>query len=294
VLQDVFRDGRVLLTRENQRRELTGILAGEPKERDFSWFDWTVPDDIFPDGAGFIFHEAGIGGGRSFSIFLRKTDGSPPVPLGEGDGGVRSPDGKWVMSNTHQSPSQVVLLPVGTGESVQVTHDSIDHLDYYWLPDGRRFIFQGAEPGHNTRLYVQDLDGGAPKAISPEGYSTTFAPVSPDGKYFVASCLDRKPCLLPLAGGEPRVIPGVEITDGPIQWSEGGHFLYMFHFGALPTTVERVDVTIGKRTPWKTLTPTDLAGVHGISMVRMTRDTRVCLYSYLRTFSDLYLVQGLK
>jgi hypothetical protein len=54
-----------------------------------------------------------------------------------------------------------------------------------------------------------------------------------------------------------------------------------------------MDVATGKRTQWKTLAPADLAGVHGINLVRMTRDTRVCLYSYLRTFSDLYLVQGL-
>jgi hypothetical protein len=67
----------------------------------------------------------------------------------------------------------------------------------------------------------------------------------------------------------------------------------MFRFGALPTTIERVDVATGKRTQWKTLAPADPAGVHGINLVRMTRDTRVCLYTYLRTFSDLYLVQGL-
>lgn len=68
----------------------------------------------------------------------------------------------------------------------------------------------------------------------------------------------------------------------------------MFRFGTLPSTVERVDIVTGKRTPWKTLAPADLAGVHGISVVKMTRDTRVCLYSYLRTFSDLYLAQGMK
>jgi hypothetical protein len=68
----------------------------------------------------------------------------------------------------------------------------------------------------------------------------------------------------------------------------------MFHFGALPAPVERVDIATGKRTPWKTLAPADLAGVHGVTVVRMTRDAHVCLYSYLRTLSDLYLVQGLK
>jgi hypothetical protein len=54
----------------------------------------------------------------------------------------------------------------------------------------------------------------------------------------------------------------------------------MYRSGTLPSTVERVDIATGKRTPWRTLAPADLAGVHGISQVVMTRDARVCLYSY--------------
>jgi hypothetical protein len=37
-----------------------------------------------------------------------------------------------------------------------------------------------------------------------------------------------------------------------------------------------------------------LAGVHGLSGVSMTRDGRVCLFSYLRTLSDLYMFQGVQ
>lgn len=82
-------DGRVLLTRENLRREVAGVLAGESKQRDFSWFDWTYPDDISPDGRSFSFHEGGIGGDKNFTIFLRTTDGFPPVRLGEASDGSR-------------------------------------------------------------------------------------------------------------------------------------------------------------------------------------------------------------
>ena len=63
VLKDVFRDGRVLLVRENLRRELCGIVQGEAKLRDFSWFEWTNVTDIPRDGKTFAFYEAGIGGG---------------------------------------------------------------------------------------------------------------------------------------------------------------------------------------------------------------------------------------
>jgi Tol biopolymer transport system component len=293
VLKDVSPDGQVLLVRENLRRELSANVAGSSKERDFSWFDWTVPDDIAPDGRTFTFHEAGAGAGKDFAQFVRRIDGAPPVLLGQGDNGAFSPDGKWVLAATEQSPSQILLYPIGAGEPRQVTHDSINHLDLAWLPDGKSFVFLGAEPGHNTRLYVQDLSGDQPKAISAEGYGSYGAPVSYDGKYFVASCPDLRPCLIPLTGDKPRSIPNTDIADQPAQWSEDGRSLYMYRFGAVPSTIDLVDMASGKRRSVKTVAPADLAGVHGIDGIRISRDARVYLYSYLRTFSELYLVKGI-
>jgi Tol biopolymer transport system component len=294
VLKDVSPDGRVLLVRENPRRELSANVAGNSKERDLSWFDWTVPDDIARDGRTFTFHEAGVGGGKDYSQFVLRTDVAQPMLLGQGDGGVLSPDGKWVLAVTARSPSQIFLYPLGAGEPNEVTHDSIDHIDLAWLHDGKGFVFLGAEPDHNTRVYVEDLTGAHPKAISAEGYGSYGAPVSYDGKYFVASCLDLKPCLVPLTGDEPRPIPNTEIADQPFQWSEDGRSLYMFRFGAVPATIDLVDIVNGKRRSVKTVAPADLAGVHGIDQIRMTSDARVCLYTYLRTFSELYLVEGMK
>jgi eukaryotic-like serine/threonine-protein kinase len=296
VVQDISRSGKALLTQQSQRREVSGAVAGEARERDFSWLDWTVPDVIFPDGSAFVFHESGIGGGPTTTVFFRKIDGSPPIALGEGSGfgGTLSPDRKWVLVTTHGSPGQVILLPLGTGTPRQVTNDSINHADAYWLPDSKHFVFFGLEPGHRPRLYIQALDEKSPRAISPEGYDTTGAPVSPDGRYFVARCPDLKPCLLPLGGGEATAIPGATRTDNPAQWTADGRSLYVFQYGNLPVRVELVNVTTGKRTFWKSFAPADLAGVHGISYASVTPDGRVCLYSYLRTFSDLYLAEGLK
>jgi len=90
------------------------------------------------------------------------------------------------------------------------------------------------------------------------------------------------------------MIPGVAATDSSIQWTSDSKSLYMFRLGGLPAQVERVDLGTGKRTPWKSLAPMDRAGVHGITMIVMTTDGRVILYSYVRTLSELYLVSGLK
>jgi serine/threonine protein kinase len=293
ILKDVSSDGRMLLVRDSARRELTGIIAGEAHERDFSWFDWTLPNDISEDGSFFIFQESGVGGGGDFSVFMRKTDGSPPVLLGTGNGITLSPDHKFVVTSPQQSPSQLFLTPLGAGQSRQVTNDSLDHRDAVFLPDGERVAFFGVMPGHSTRWYVQSLEGGNPQPLTPEGYGSALSFASPDGKYIVVTGPDGKICLYPLDGGQPKQIPGLDLGDRPIQWTPDGRSLYMFRYGALTAKIDKVDITTGKHTPWKTVAPSDLAGVHGITEIRMTRDGRVCLYSYLRTFSDLFLVKGL-
>jgi hypothetical protein len=137
VLKDVFRDGRVLLVRENLRRELSGIVQGEAKLRDFSWFEWTNVTDIPRDGKTFAFYEAGIGGGKDFSLFLRKTDGSP-VLRGSGYNASFSPDGKWVLANSAHPPAQLFLYPISAGETSQLTRDQIDHMGFGWLPDNKQ------------------------------------------------------------------------------------------------------------------------------------------------------------
>ncbi|MGB8591747.1 MAG: hypothetical protein WCD40_10230, partial [Candidatus Acidiferrales bacterium] len=58
--------------------------------------------------------------------------------------------------------------------------------------------------------------------------------------------------------------------------------------------VFRVDVTTGKRQQVAKLGPGDPAGLVGIEPVRVTPDGRAYAYSYNRSLSDLYVVDGVK
>jgi len=293
-LKDIHRDGRVLLVRESDRRELRVAVAGQAQDRDLSWFDWTYPTDVSRDGNTFLFHESGVAGGKDFSQYVRKLDGSPPVLLGAGSNGRFSPDEKSVIIAAARYPNQVYQYPIGAGERQQLTHDEIQKDSVGPLPDGKSIVFQGTEPGHSSRVYKQEIARGTPVPISPEGYQLDYALSSPAGKYVAAQGLDRRPCLLLVDGGEPQMIPGLTALDSSIQWSADGKSLFVYRFGSLPAKVDRVDLQTGKRTPWKTVAPMDRAGVHGITVIMMTEDGRICLYSYLRTLSELYLVSGLK
>jgi eukaryotic-like serine/threonine-protein kinase len=292
-LLDVARDGNVLLTRGNDRAGMIGLAPGATKERDLSWLDWSVPSDLSADGRTVLFQEAGEGGGPKYAVYSRSTDGSPAIRLGDGTGLSLSPDGKWVLAHPNVTPAPLVLLPMRVGELQPVRDDGLNHLRAAWLPDGKRFVFSGNEPGHALRLYVESLDEAKGRPISPEGVGPRFV-VSRKGDWVAGTGLDHKTYLYPVAGGEPRPVPGIEHEEIPAAWSADDKLLFVFRTGEVPAKVFQVDVVAGRRTLWKTIQPADAAGISTIGGLIITPDAKSYVYSYVRTLSDLYLVEGLK
>jgi len=292
-LLDVGRDGNVLLTRANDRAGMIGLGPGEAKEHDLSWLDWSVPVCLSEDGRTILFSESGEGGGPKYAVYLRKTDGSPAIRLGEGTAGTLSPDGKWAVAHPNATPSPLLLLPTGVGEAKPLTHDSLNHVRVRMMADGKTVIFSGSEPGHGLRLYVELPEEGTARAISPEGVAATFA-VSADGTTVAAVGPDGIPYLYPVAGGDPRPVRGAQPGDAPTAWSVDGHTLYMYRFGDIPAKVFQLDVTTGERKPWKELVPADAAGIDSIRGIMIAPDAKAYVYGYIRSLSDLYLVEGLK
>ncbi len=292
-LLDVDRQGNVLLTRGNDRAGMIGITPGDVKERDLSWLDWSVPGDLSADGRTVLFGETGEGGGPKYAVYLRKTDGSPAIRLSEGVGTALSPDGKWALARPNSTPAPLILLPTGVGEARPLTHDSINHLWGRWLPDGKRLIFSGNESGHGFRLYVETPDEAKPRPISPEGVNPSFV-VSPKGDFAASVGPDHKVYLYPIAGGEPVPVNGATGDEAPTGWSEDGRSIYVFRFGEIPAKVFELELTTGKRKLWKELVPADAAGIDTIRGITLTPDARAYVYGYIRTLSDLYVVEGLK
>jgi eukaryotic-like serine/threonine-protein kinase len=291
-LHDVSRDGRVLLERDSWRREVTGLAPGASKERDLTWLDWSVPVDLSEDGKTLLTDEQGQGGGKAYSTYLRKTDGSPAVRLGDGSAQALSPDQKWVISCPLNSPGQLFLLPTKAGEPKLLTQDNINHFQVRWFPDGKRVTFSGNEPGHGVRLYVQDVEGGKPQPITPEGTTTPLP--SSDGTLVAGIGPDQRGYLYPVASGEPRPIPGFVPGDTPIAWSADGRSLYVYRFGELPAKVFRLEIKTGQKTLWRQLMPIDPAGVNIISPILVAPDGKSYVYGHRRLLSDLYSVEGLK
>jgi Tol biopolymer transport system component len=293
-LQDIWRDGRVLLARDSWRREIMGLAPGESKERDLSWLDYSYPADLSHDGKSLLFDEEGVGTGWAYTVYVRGTDGSPAVRLGEGQAAALSYDNRWAIVQSQNTPIQLSLLPTKAGEARKLTNDSLNYTWVRWFPDGKRMLLSAVEGHRGIRLYVRDLDGGQLRPISPEGMNPIAFALSPDGKEVAGVNAEQRGYFYSVAGGEPRPIPGLQTNEIPVAWSDDGRALFVYHPGELPAKVYRVDVKNGQRTLWKQLLPSDPAGVEIIGPIIITPDARCYVYGYRRILSDLYLVEGLK
>jgi Tol biopolymer transport system component len=290
-VHDISRNGLVLLTADKARISLSALAPGESRERSLSWFDWSLITDLSADGKTIIFSETGEASGATYSIFLRKTDGSAAVRLGEGGSGSLSPDGHWVVSLLG-APPKLMLLPTGVGEPRQLTDDKLSRFSTAWLPDNKSVIFSASEPGHAARTYLLDVQGGTPRALTPEG--TWGSRLTPDGKYLLARDEKQQTWLYPIAGGDARKLNlDLNANDVSVGFSEDGKSVLVSPPG-IPRKIDRVDLATGQRKPWKEISPADPAGVQSIVGIRFSADGKSYAYSTLRVLSDLYVVDGLK
>jgi hypothetical protein len=299
-LNDISRDGRVLLTLAQWQASLLFQAAGETGERDLSWFDASQPAALSRDGGTLLFTDRGGAGSPqdlgNAASYLRRSDGSPAVRLGEGRAQALSPDGKWTLSLIHGSPPKLVLLPTGPGEPRSIPLGDINCWRADFLPDGNGVLVWGSAPGQGTRVFLQDLEGRDRRAL-PDGFHFFFygSTVSPDGKVVAVAGPGQKLMLFPIEGGEPRPVPGVERFEAPVGWSEDQRFLYVFgHPAELPGKIHRIDLAKGRRELWKEIMPRDPAAFGGFGNVILTPDRKTYAYNLNRIFCTLYLVEGLK
>jgi eukaryotic-like serine/threonine-protein kinase len=299
-LQDIARNGEVLLAEWNIRYGIAGATSHDTVERDFSWLDWSAVRDFSRDGSLLLFTEGGEGGGASYGIYLRKTDGSPAVRLGDGEALALSPDAQWVLSIERGERPHPVLLPVGAGQPRSLPAGNIrDYANGSFLPDGRSVLLLASEPGHGARFYIQSLEGGEPRGITPEGmgdFGFGAHTVSPDGTWIAAEGPDGTIGLWPIAGGDSRPVRGLLPGEFPVRWSIDGNVLYtaLPEEGRRAMQLARVDLGTGKRTVWKNLVPADAVGATRIGNPMVSPDGSAYAYTYGSHVSDLYLVEGLK
>jgi predicted Ser/Thr protein kinase len=292
VLLDVARDGRWLASRDDQWKEILALAPGESKERNLSWLELTYVTALTPDGKTLLFTEESSRLGPNYSTGLRQTDGSPVVRLGEGTGVDITRDGKLVLSVVPTDPAQLLVYPTGAGQSRKLERFGlVSYETAVFFPDGKRVFLCGHEAGHAVRCYIQDIDGGKPRPITPEG--TTDGLVSPDGQLLLVRESSGGQKLYPVDGGAPRPVPGATSDDYAVRFSPDGKSLIVVSLWSdVPVKVEKLDLASGRREPYKTLGPADLTGAIQIAPIAVSDDGKSYALTVRRMASHLFLVQG--
>jgi len=293
-LQDISRQTQFLMTRDEVRGGFYFFSSEEKEPRDLSWLDGSYVSDISKDAKTVVFLEGWEGGGKNYGIYLRKSDGSPAVRLGDGAWGALSPDEKLVLAVVLAPPSQLILLPTGPGEPKKLPRGEVSIFQFVsWLPDGRRILFAGSPPQKSLRLYRQDLASGDPVAITEEGVTLANAnPVSPDGKWVTAVSSDERVAVYPIEGGSPRILSSLGPEDKPVRWSDDGKYLYISRIRGAAATLYRMDLKTERLELWKEIRLPDPIGILALHYLVMTADGKAIAAQYLRGFSDLYLVDA--
>jgi Tol biopolymer transport system component len=294
-LHDISKQGRVLFSRDDLRAGMIGLAPGESKERDLSWHDWTVPRDLSDDGKLVSFDETGEAGGETGGLYVRGTDGSPAVRLGDGRSPTLSPDGRWALALSSGVRRGLIELPTGAGESQTISPGEVQVHQAYFFPDGHHILDLGNAPGsHALRLWVQDSAETAPRPISPEGATISYRScISPDGKQVAAQDPEGTITIYPVSSGTPAVVPNVQPGDVPVQWTPDGKALLVGR-REVPSRIFTIDLATGQRKLFRSFSPADTTGLFSNAPPQFSRDLKSYVYTYQRITSDLYIVDGLK
>jgi hypothetical protein len=242
------------------------------------------------DGRTLAFTEAGAAMGANYRACVRGTDGSPVVQLGEGSVLDIARDGQRVLAVVPTEPQQLVAYPVGAGDPVPLeSGDLVKYQQGQWFRDGSRVLVNAAERGKGLRFYVQDLRGGAPRPVTPEG--TTNGRLAPDETSILALGPTGAHAVFPMDGGEPRPVQGLGADDRLLYWN-GDDSALVTRTGPVPCLVERVDLESGRREPVLTLAPSDPSGVVAVITPYVSEDLKSYAYTVSRRTSKLFVSEA--
>jgi len=288
---DVFHDGRALIATHVARMGCSCVPPGEVQPRELSWLDSSAPEALSRDGGSVLFSE--MLRGANGSIYLRRTDGSDAIRLGDGFGEDLSPDGKWVLATPVGTRQHWFIMPTGPGSAITLPPGPlVARGEANFLPNGRQVVFGGREKDRGARIYVQDIEGGSIRAISPENVGTQGL-ATPDSRYVVGRTTEH---LFKFAvdGSAPIPLTYLDRDDEPLQWSPDGSLLFVRRAGAWPAAVDRVNMATGARESWKTIQPADPGGIDAVFRILITPDGKSYCHDYVRLLSELFVVEGLK
>jgi len=306
-LQDIPREGPWLVTLDEQRFQVRLRHPAFAEERDVGWLDASSNPVVSADGKLLSLSDQSTTGGLTYTVLLRKTDGSPAARLGEGQPLAFSRDARWLLVSVLSTPPKLLLYPTGPGEPRRLDQGQFESLSYNLgalFADGKRYLACGNLQKQGSRCFAGALAGGPPTPVTPEG--TVQAVLAPDDELIAAQVGDSFQ-LFSVGGAPPRPALGLTPGDMLARWSPDGRELWVYGGGsvrsfaasgnqdtALGIRVDRVDPRTGRRSLLTQIKPDDRAGLRQAVGLRLADDPRVYAYRQTRYLSSLFVVEGVR
>jgi hypothetical protein len=295
-LLDVSPAGHVLLRAGSGSKGMRFHSGITGKETDLSWFDWGLVTDLSHDSSLLLFSEGGYAPERERTAFVRGTDATPAVELGEGTPQALSPDGTLALIiRGVGSVRHLISVRVENGQGDTLTDATLYCLAADWV-DQSRVVVVARESGQLPRTFVLNKSGGDRRPLTPPGVQGTL--VSPNALWLLGARAREPYALYPLDGGPPSLIPGLDAIDVPVGWSADSRSIFVRrdYQPTAPDVIEvfQVDVSSGWRRPWKTIRPQEFSRIADLLPLAIGADDRSYAYTYLRGSPNLYLARGLR
>ena len=244
-IQDIARDGRQLILREDVLSSIWLQRANAAFASDLSWLNHTFFPILSGDGLQLVFGDAAGAAGNSYGTMHRRTDGTPAVRLGDGAPLGVSRDKQWVLSAV-PLPVQLVAYPTGVGTARRLDHGEFAGITAAGFVNAdTEFVVCGNARGESVRCYVGALAGGPLRPFLSE--SVRSLTVSPDGASVIANVADSGYRQVFLRDGTSRRVAGLDPSDAVLRFSPDGRALWTRKPNAVPVRVERVDLATGAR-----------------------------------------------
>jgi serine/threonine protein kinase len=300
-LQDISKDGNVLLTVEDYRDAQMLSETAEGKVRDVSSFPFQITEAFSSDGKRLLLNTYVTGANSDYNLYTQKTDGSAPALIGQGSGLSFSFDGKWVMAVDPLNLQHMRIIPTGVGEARTLNApQGTQYVGAAWMPDGKHILVLALAPGQAPDNYLQDVETGAAQKLKSEGRFLLTADagtgaVSPDGKYFLASDSEMRLWVQPVDGGPATEIKGLSPGDIPTEWHGGSQNIFFERpIGTDTSEIYDLNLATGQSKLWSHFTPSDKTAMLALRHAIITQDGAHVLYVVQRIFSTLFVARGIQ
>jgi Tol biopolymer transport system component len=290
---DIAPSGRALVSTEEARGTTMLAEHGTNQERDLSWLSYSWGPRLSRDGSDVLFTDLSEQSGNDYSVYVRKSDGSPAVRLGGGGYATDiTPDGKWALVVLPDDPAaRVQVVPVGPGQARVLHWDGLQPRWAEWFPDGQRILMKASQAGQAESIYLTDRDGSTPKQLTPGDFP--WGAVAPDGQSFILH-QNKDWVVRSLLDGSSKAIAGIQDAEISIGWADLKH-VFVQGATAAGVNIYKLDVESGRRELWQTITPKDAVGLKPMSTPNaITPDGRWMAYTYRTLLGQLYSSDTLK